>query len=123
MTIQMIRQLKPAEIGISVSYPLPGTVFYENVKNELIKKSNWTDSDDLALMFHNTYSPAFYKRLHRYVHRTYRIQLALQRMKQMFSRPGSISLPGIKAVLSVIYYAPATWLDRYRLYTLEKAAR
>lgn len=123
MTIQMIRQLKPAEIGISVSYPLPGTVFYENVKNELIKKSNWTDSDDLALMFHNTYSPAFYKRLHRYVHKTYRIQLALQRMKQMFSRPGSISLAGIKAALSVIYYAPATWLDRYRLYTLEKTAR
>lgn len=71
-TLEMLTQLQPAEIGISVSYPLPGTRFYENVKNELQKKSNWTDSDDLHLMFHNTYSPAFYKQLHRHVHNHFR---------------------------------------------------
>src|SRR5207244_4412693 len=30
-TIDMINTLLPYEIGISVSYPLPGTVFYEKV--------------------------------------------------------------------------------------------
>ena len=34
----MINELLPSEIGISVSYPLPGTVFYEKVKAELKKK-------------------------------------------------------------------------------------
>jgi radical SAM superfamily enzyme YgiQ (UPF0313 family) len=32
-TIRMINELVPHEIGISVSYPLPGTLFYERVKN------------------------------------------------------------------------------------------
>jgi hypothetical protein len=31
-TISMINELLPFEIGISVSYPLPGTVFFEKVK-------------------------------------------------------------------------------------------
>ncbi|HLG39233.1 MAG TPA: radical SAM protein, partial [Chitinophagaceae bacterium] len=44
-TIRMINELLPYEIGISVSYPLPGTLFYEKVKNELKEKTNWTDSD------------------------------------------------------------------------------
>ncbi|WP_315817337.1 hypothetical protein [Paraflavitalea speifideaquila] len=57
----MIKELMPAELGISVSYPLPGTPFYERVKNELLGKANWTDSDELQLMFKNTYSPAYYK--------------------------------------------------------------
>ena len=34
-TIKMINRLLPHEIGISVSYPLPGTVFYEKVKTQL----------------------------------------------------------------------------------------
>ncbi|HEY2721013.1 MAG TPA: radical SAM protein, partial [Chitinophagaceae bacterium] len=71
-TIRMINELLPYEIGVSVSYPLPGTVFYEKVKADLKEKTNWTDSDELALMFRNTYQPAFYKQLHRYVHKTYR---------------------------------------------------
>ena len=37
-TISMINELLPYEIGISVSYPLPGTVFYEKVKLILKKK-------------------------------------------------------------------------------------
>lgn len=72
LTLKMLKQLVPAEIGISVSYPLPGTGFYEKVKQQLGDKTNWTDSDDLALMFRNTYSPEFYKQLHRYVHAYYR---------------------------------------------------
>jgi radical SAM superfamily enzyme YgiQ (UPF0313 family) len=79
----MIKTLMPDNIGISVSYPLPGTVFYEQVKSELKEKANWTDSDELKLMFRNTYSPEFYKQLHRYVHKTYRRQLALREMQRL----------------------------------------
>src|SRR6202012_4673192 len=87
LTIRMIRKLMPDNLGISVSYPLPGTVFYERVKAELRVKANWTDSDELKLMFRNPYSPAFYKQLHRYVHKTYRRQLALREVGRLFSRP------------------------------------
>src|SRR5690606_33861882 len=54
-TLDLISELGPDNIGVSVSYPLPGTKFYEKVKAELTGKTNWTDSDDLALMFQNTF--------------------------------------------------------------------
>ena len=38
-TIGMINELLPYEIGISVSYPLPGTVFYEKVKARIERKN------------------------------------------------------------------------------------
>jgi len=63
-TIDMINELLPFEIGISVSYPLPGTVFYNRVKSDLKKKTNWTDSDEMALIFTNTFPPSYYKQLH-----------------------------------------------------------
>ena len=86
-TIAMINKLLPYEIGISVSYPLPGTVFYEKVKSQLVEKTNWTDSDEMALMFRNTYHPAFYKQLHRYVHKSYRKHLSFENWRQLFSHP------------------------------------
>lgn len=72
LTLALIRRAMPADIGISVSYPLPGTPFYDRVAKEMQEKTHWTDSDDLALMFQNTYPPAFYRRLHRYVHAYFR---------------------------------------------------
>lgn len=78
-TIDMLFTAMPDDIGVSVSYPLPGTGFYEKVKAELTQKSNWTDSDDLDLMFTNTYSPEFYKKLHRYIHKKFRLAQARAR--------------------------------------------
>lgn len=76
LTRKMIRDCMPDDIGISVSYPLPGTKFYEQLKREKTEfnqKTNWTDSDDLDPMFGGTYNKMFYKSLHRFVHAEYRI--------------------------------------------------
>ncbi len=78
-TIDLVKELMPDDIGISVSYPLPGTVFYERVKKDLREKTNWTDSDELSMMFSNTYAPAYYKILHRLVHSIYRRKKASTR--------------------------------------------
>lgn len=120
-TIRMINELLPYEIGISVSYPLPGTLFYERVKNELKEKTNWTDSDELALMFRNTYAPAFYKQLHRYVHKSYRKHIAAEHIKKLFSKPLSVTLFTFKKAASFLYYAPAAWVDKQKLHSLENA--
>ena len=120
-TINMINRLLPHEIGISVSYPLPGTAFFEKVKTELIEKTNWTDSDELALMFSNTYQPAFYKQLHRYVHKTYRKHIAFENMKQLLKDPLKLNPHRIKKALSAIYYLPAAFIDKQKLHQLEKA--
>jgi len=38
-------------MGASVSYPLPRTIFYERVRKELGEKTNWVESDELAVLF------------------------------------------------------------------------
>lgn len=118
-TIAMINELLPHEIGISVSYPLPGTGFYEKVKDQLKEKTNWTDSDELAMMFSNTYKPAFYKQLHSYVHKTYRKHIAFENLKQLFLHPFASNGRTIKKALSALYYVPAAFLEKQRLHKLE----
>ncbi len=122
-TIDMINTLLPYEIGISVSYPLPGTRFYETVKTQLSEKSNWTDSDELALMFRNTYAPAFYKQLHRYVHKSYRKHLALDAVQTLFRSPLSLRFTRLKKAVSLLYYSPSAWIARQKLHQLETASR
>lgn len=119
-TISMINELLPYEIGISVSYPLPGTGFYEKVKNELKEKTNWTDSDELALMFRNTYQPPFYKQLYRYVHRKHRLHIAIHNLKMIFRHPARISRHSLKKALSILYYFPAGIMAGQKLRRLEK---
>ncbi|HMU09778.1 MAG TPA: radical SAM protein, partial [Ferruginibacter sp.] len=120
-TISMINELLPHEIGISVSYPLPGTAFFEKVQHELKEKTNWTDSDELALMFRNTYQPAFYKQLHRYVHKTYRKHIAFENIKQLVAHPFSSNLRVVKKALSGLYYSPAAFIHKQRLNQLERS--
>ena len=116
----MINRLLPHELGISVSYPLPGTVFFENVKSQLQNKANWNDSDELALMFRNTYQPAYYKQLHRYVHHNYRREMALDMAKRIFSCPAQIDSAKLKKVISYFYYLPASFVNRLKLAALER---
>jgi radical SAM superfamily enzyme YgiQ (UPF0313 family) len=60
-TIAFVRETRPDDIGVSFSYPLPGTVFYERVRAQLGQKQNWTDSDDLCIMFRAAYKTDFYR--------------------------------------------------------------
>jgi radical SAM superfamily enzyme YgiQ (UPF0313 family) len=60
-TIAFVRETRPDDIGISFSYPLPGTAFYERVRVQLGQKRNWTDSDDLCIMFKAAYKTEFYR--------------------------------------------------------------
>ena len=121
LTIGMINRLLPDELGISVSYPLPGTVFYERVRAELKEKTNWTDSDELHLMFRNTYPPAFYKQLHRYVHRTYRWHFALHQFRQLVIRPARLATSGLRVTTAIAWNFVAAIVARRRLKKLETA--
>lgn len=60
-TIALVRATRPDDIGVSFSYPLPGTVFYEKVQAQLGRKRNWVDSDDLCIMFTGAYKTEFYR--------------------------------------------------------------
>jgi radical SAM superfamily enzyme YgiQ (UPF0313 family) len=62
-TVRMVRELRPDDIGISVSYPLPGTRFHQIVSNRIGSKANWDHSADLSLLFRGAYSNEFYRAL------------------------------------------------------------
>jgi anaerobic magnesium-protoporphyrin IX monomethyl ester cyclase len=112
-TIDMIKELVPDNIGVSVSYPLPGTKFYEKVKDDLKLKANWTDSDDLAMMFKGTYNTAYYRKLQRYVHKEYRISQGLQHLK-------NFNFGQLKSIAKLLYYVPSAFFDKLQLKSLAK---
>ncbi len=67
-TIKLVRDTRPDDIGVSVSYPLPGTKFHERVRAQLGEKTNWSDSEDMAMMFQGAYTNEFYRALHDALH-------------------------------------------------------
>ena len=67
-TISFVLRTRPDDIGISFSYPLPGTVFYERVQAELGLKRNWIDSDDLSVMFKASHTTEFYHAVREALH-------------------------------------------------------
>jgi len=77
-TLKMVRECAPDDIGISVSYPLPGTKFFERVKMELGEKQNWSDSEDLAMLYRGPFPTEFYRLLHGRVHYEFRTRKALR---------------------------------------------
>ena len=67
-TIRLVRDTRPDDIGVSVSYPLPGTKFFDRVRAQLGEKTNWSDSEDLSMMFLGAYTNDFYRALHDALH-------------------------------------------------------
>jgi radical SAM superfamily enzyme YgiQ (UPF0313 family) len=67
-TIRMVRITQPNDVGISVSYPLPGTKFYQLVSAELGRTSNWAESGDLTMMFRGTFSTELYRAIAHALH-------------------------------------------------------
>jgi radical SAM superfamily enzyme YgiQ (UPF0313 family) len=62
-TIALVRDTQPDDIGVSVSYPLPGTAFHQMVSSQLGAKENWGDSDDLDMMFQGAFTTGLYRAL------------------------------------------------------------
>jgi radical SAM superfamily enzyme YgiQ (UPF0313 family) len=67
-TIEMVRKTRPNDVGISVSYPLPGTKFFQIISSQLGKKKNWEESGDLSMMFRGSFSTEFYRALAHALH-------------------------------------------------------
>jgi anaerobic magnesium-protoporphyrin IX monomethyl ester cyclase len=77
-TRALLELARPDDVGVSVSYPLPGTKFYELVKAQLGGKTHWQDSADLAMMFQGTYTSEFYRAIRNLIHE----QVALQALEK-----------------------------------------
>ncbi|MES2776327.1 MAG: radical SAM protein [Bacteroidota bacterium] len=119
LTLKMVQQLMPYNIGISVSYPLPNTGFYEKVKAQLQTKQNWTDSHDLAMMYKGSFSPEFYRHLHKHTHYVFRHKASMINLKKIFS-VRHVNTTEIKSAIKYPYLAIAEKLSHKKLKALQK---
>lgn len=104
LTLKMVKDCKPDEIGVSVSYPLPGTKFYEHVKQQLGEKQNWVESQDLDLMFSGPYVPDFYRTLHKITHKKFRIWQGFDILKSVISHPSSLNRYALRRLAATAYH-------------------
>jgi len=120
-TLQMVRDCRPDDIGVSVSYPLPGTPFYDRVRAQLGEKQNWIDSDDLAMMYRASYVPEFYRALHGVVHAEFRARRSRTVLAALALRPWIIGRHTVHDVLAGAYHAIKLPILRRRLNQLADA--
>jgi anaerobic magnesium-protoporphyrin IX monomethyl ester cyclase len=114
-TLDMVRTCAPDDIGVSVSYPLPGTTFYQRVQAQLGQKQNWVDSNDLAMMYHATYVPDFYRALHALVHAEFRARKAAAVVARVAARPWTIGRRHARAAAQAAYHGVQVTRLRRRL--------
>jgi anaerobic magnesium-protoporphyrin IX monomethyl ester cyclase len=86
-TLQMVRDCRPDDVGMSVSYPLPGTPFHERVREQLGDKQHWEDSDDLAMMYSGPFTTEFYRQLHTVLHTEFRARTRGREVLRKAGRP------------------------------------
>jgi anaerobic magnesium-protoporphyrin IX monomethyl ester cyclase len=106
-TLDMVRRARPDDLGMSVSYPLPGTPFHASVRKELGTKQNWNDSNDLAMMYRGPFTTAFYRQLHTVLHKEFRMRRTWRRLRCSGPRPGPRELAAMAVYAATLPAARA----------------
>lgn len=114
-TLALVRALAPSDVGVSVSYPLPGTRFHERVKAELGLKQNWVDSSDLAVMYRATFRPEFYRQLHAVVHHEFRARRQRRALGAVVGAPWRARPRDLRRLAAWVYHLAALPAARRRL--------
>jgi anaerobic magnesium-protoporphyrin IX monomethyl ester cyclase len=113
-TRRLVRELAPDDVGVSVSYPLPGTRFHERVAGQLGDKRNWRESDDLDPLVPGAYSPDFYKTLSRTVHAELRVRRGARGLGALLADPLGVDGKRLRAAAE-LRHAGRWVVDRLRL--------
>jgi anaerobic magnesium-protoporphyrin IX monomethyl ester cyclase len=119
-TLAMIRECAPDDIGFSVSYPLPGTRFFESVREQLGATQNWRDSADLAMLYRGPFTTEFYRQLHTVVHAEFRARRAAHTLRKAIRRPLGLRPRHVRMAASMAYRAATLPLARARLNRLAR---
>ena len=117
-TLQMVRDCQPDDIGMSVSYPLPGTTFYDRVKGELGVKQNWQDSGDLAMLYEGPFTTEFYRQLHTVLHKEFR---STKTWHALTGGRNGAGKPSVRQIGAMVVHRATLPLARQKLDRLAKA--
>jgi anaerobic magnesium-protoporphyrin IX monomethyl ester cyclase len=120
-TLQLVRDCRPDDIGMSVSYPLPGTKFHRTVQAELGLKQNWQDSNDLDMLYQGPFSTAFYRQLHVALHKEFRARKGWRDFRAAARHPRTLRPRHLRRALGMVYNMATLPLARRRLDRLAAA--
>lgn len=85
-TVAMVRRLRPDAIGVSVSYPLPGTVFHDRVADARTGDS-WEASMENRTLYEAPYSEEFYRAVREVLRSTWSSTTAARALRELASQP------------------------------------
>jgi anaerobic magnesium-protoporphyrin IX monomethyl ester cyclase len=113
-TRALVRELVPDDIGISVSYPLPGTRYHAQVAARLGEKRNWSQSNDLDPLVPARYGAGFYRTLSCVVHAELRVLRGARALRTLVKRPFALDSTRVRRA-SELRHAGSWLLHRLRL--------
>jgi anaerobic magnesium-protoporphyrin IX monomethyl ester cyclase len=119
-TLKMVWDCMPDDIGMSVSYPLPGTKFFNNVNLQLGAKQNWVDSADLDMMYEGPFSTGFYRQLHVVLHKEFRSRRGWQKLRRIMSHPKELNRRHFREAVAILYRMVTLPIERAKLNRLAK---
>jgi anaerobic magnesium-protoporphyrin IX monomethyl ester cyclase len=114
-TLQMVRECRPDDIGMSVAYPLPGTKFHQAVRQQLGDQQNWVDSADLAMLYQGPFGSAFYRQLHAVLHHEFRARRTWRALRQALRQPAKLRPHHLRRTAGAAYHTLALPWARRRL--------
>jgi anaerobic magnesium-protoporphyrin IX monomethyl ester cyclase len=120
-TRALVRELMPDDIGISVSYPLPGTRYYAATAARLGQKRNWSESNDLDPMLDGRLSKRFYQSLSRVVHAELHVLRGAKELGAFLRDPVRLDSRRLRRVAG-LRHAGAWLVERVRVEALRRAA-
>ena len=110
-TIEHLKRSDPDQFTITVAYPIKGTPYYEEIRDDIVDKRPWETSTDRDLALRRPRSSLYYKlAVARVVHEVHSFQLASRaggrpslaaakhRAKALFARAGMRAEPTLRAL-------------------------
>jgi len=68
-TIRLLRETRPDQFSSTIAYPLPGTPFYEQVRDHLVELPDWSHTAENRLLYRGRYRTQFYRWAQRLLHK------------------------------------------------------
>jgi anaerobic magnesium-protoporphyrin IX monomethyl ester cyclase len=66
-TARLLRETVPDEFSSTIAYPLPGTPFYDQVRDRLIAAADWRHTAENRTLYRGQYSTRFYRWVQRWL--------------------------------------------------------
>lgn len=120
LSVKMLRDTVPDTFSTTIAYPLPGTKFYEQVRDRMMFDSEWTidwdyTAENKLLFEREKYSTLFYRWVVRWLHREWKSQKLKEEPGSIFKKlRNACELIIVRFLVYILAYTPMKSKIRFR---------